>query len=632
MDKQLDLICIGRSSVDLYGGQIGGRLEDMTSFQKYIGGSPTNISVGASRLGLKSALITRVGNEHMGRFIKEQLVAEGVDISHIVTDEERLSALVLLGIRDESQFPLIFYRENCADMAICEDDIQPSFIQSAKAVLVTGTHFSTALVSAASFKAMRLARTSGGKVVFDIDYRPNLWQLGGHGDGASRFAQSARVTSHLQSILLECDLIIGTEEEWQIAGGKTDTIAALSQARDLTDALIVCKRGAYGCVIFENQITSWDDGIAVPVQEIEVFNVLGAGDGFMSGFLRGWLRDEPLETCAVYANGCGALAVSRHGCAPAYPSFEELTHLLQKGSTHKALRHDGALEQIHWATTRHKRYDSLLAFAFDHRHQFEAIANQAGKTIEDIERFKSLALEAAISAAPERDDIGILVDDNLGRAALHKASDHNIWIGRPIEQSGVFPLQFEEQPSLGARLQSWPKNHCIKVLAPVRDDDPPELQAYHDDMLLRLFDASRLTGHELLLEIITSRTDKKEAPDQILRLMKHYYAKGIYPDWWKLEPVHEKGFWQQAEDIILANDPHSQGIIILGKEASSDMLDAIFKAARKTKMVKGFAIGRTIFNQPAEDWLNDRLSDDDALTQMKQTFKNLISAWDSAGD
>ncbi|MBV7380832.1 PfkB family carbohydrate kinase, partial [Maritimibacter dapengensis] len=125
---KLDVITIGRAGVDLYGDQIGGRLEDMGSFSKYIGGSPTNIAAGTARLGLKSALISRVGDEHMGRFIVEELAREGVNTDGIVTDPERLTALVILGIRDEEQFPLIFYRENCADMALCEDDIDPDFV------------------------------------------------------------------------------------------------------------------------------------------------------------------------------------------------------------------------------------------------------------------------------------------------------------------------------------------------------------------------------------------------------------------------------------------------------------------------------------------------------------------------
>ena len=128
--SDLDVIAIGRSSVDLYGIQVGGRLEDMSSFAKYIGGSPTNTAAGASRLGLKSAVITAVGDEHMGRFIIEQLQREGVDTRGVKTDPDRLTAVVILGIRDQETFPLIFYREDCADMALTKDDIDPDFIRS----------------------------------------------------------------------------------------------------------------------------------------------------------------------------------------------------------------------------------------------------------------------------------------------------------------------------------------------------------------------------------------------------------------------------------------------------------------------------------------------------------------------
>ena len=629
-EPTLDVICIGRSSVDLYGGQVGGRLEDMSGFSKYIGGSPTNISVGCARLGLKSAVITRVGDEHMGRFIRETLDGEGVDTSHVITDPERLTALVILGIRDSQQFPLIFYRENCADMAISEEDINPDFIASARAVLVTGTHFSTDRVAGASFAAMKLARQFGRKVAFDIDYRPNLWALGGHADGESRFAESDRVTAHLQTVLPHCNLIVGTEEEWHIAGGTTDTIAALQAARGLTDATIVCKRGPLGCVVFEGDIQGWDSGVASPVREIEVFNVLGAGDGFMAGFLSGWLRDETAADCALYANICGALAVSRHGCAPSYPSRIELRHMIETGSKEFALRKDSRLEQIHWATTRRRRHDRLLAFAFDHRSQFVEMAEKHGRTEEDIDRFKLIALDAVTSTAAAHDGVGLLVDDRLGRSALHAASDHDIWIGRPIEQSGVFPLAFEEGPDLGSRLAEWPVNHCVKVLAPIRTDDPADLMAYHEGEILRLADACRRTGHEFLFEIITGNRGKLAAPDQVLALMQRFYDLGVAPDWWKLEPIEDAGFWTAAGDIARANDPHLQGIIVLGKEMPDEQLARVFALSRPEPLVRGFAIGRTIFSAAAQGWFAGTIDDAEAHDKMKAIYAGLVAAWDNA--
>ncbi len=401
-DDTLDVITIGRSSVDLYGQQVGGRLEDMASFAKYIGGSPTNIAAGSARLGLRSALITRVGDEHMGRFIIEQLAKEGVDTGGIVTDKERLTALVLLGIRDREHFPLIFYRADCADMALSEGDIDPAFVARARAVCATGTHLSHPRTEAAVLKALKLARENGARTALDIDYRPNLWGLAGHGAGESRFIESGKVTAKLQSTLRLFDLIVGTEEEFHIAGGSTDTLQALRAVREVSDATLVCKRGPMGAVAFQGAIPDClDEGESGPGFPIEVFNVLGAGDGFMCGLLKGWLTGEDWPTALMYANACGAFAVSRHGCTPAYPSWEELQFFLERGVTTPALRKDRELEQVHWSTNRNGEWPMMRVFAFDHRSQFEAMADRAGVDHARIGAFKTLCLHAAKRVAGE---------------------------------------------------------------------------------------------------------------------------------------------------------------------------------------------------------------------------------------
>src|SRR4051812_30655336 len=202
--KPLDLITVGRSSVDLYGQQIGGRLEDMSSFAKFLGGSPTNTATGAARLGLQAGLLTRVGADHMGRFIREQLVREGVDVAGVISDPDRLTALVILGIRDRESFPLIFYRENCADMAIGPDDVDEAQVRASRAVLINGTHLSQAGVFEASMKASHLAKASGGRVVFDVDYRPVLWGLTARDMGEDRFVAHDAVTAILQRVIPLC--------------------------------------------------------------------------------------------------------------------------------------------------------------------------------------------------------------------------------------------------------------------------------------------------------------------------------------------------------------------------------------------------------------------------------------------
>lgn len=186
-NKTLDLICLGRAAVDLYGKQVGSRLEDMSSFAKYLGGSSGNIAYGTARLGLKTAMLTRVGDEHMGRFVREELARAGVDTSHVVTDKERLTGMVVLGIKDRDTFPLIFYRNDCADMAVDSGDFDPAFIASSNALLITGTHFSTEQTYKTSKTAIEYAKAAGTKVILDIDYRPVLWGLTTLGDGETRF-------------------------------------------------------------------------------------------------------------------------------------------------------------------------------------------------------------------------------------------------------------------------------------------------------------------------------------------------------------------------------------------------------------------------------------------------------------
>ncbi len=626
----LDVITLGRSSVDLYGQQVGGRLEDMGSFAKYVGGCPTNIAVGCARLGLKAGLITGVGDEHMGRFIREQLAAEGVDLRGVKTDPERLTALVILGIRDDETFPLIFYRENCADAALCEADVDEDYIASAGALVVTGTHFSKPNLDAASRKAMAVARRRGAKVVFDVDYRPVLWGLTGHGEGEERFVESAQTTAQLQSILSDCDLVVGTEEEIRIAGGNADTLEAIRAIRALSAATIVCKRGPMGCVVFPGEIpASLEDGISGPGFPVDVYNVLGAGDAFMSGFLRGWLRDEPLETCCAYANACGAFAVSRHGCAPAIPSWTELAHFLEHGSSERELRRDQTLSHIHWATTRPRGPDRLIALAIDHRSQVEELAVRSNVDTPQIGRFKTLALQAARQVAGGRSGFGVLLDARLGREALHAAGEGDLWIGRPIERPGSRPLEFESGPDLGATLIEWPLTHTVKCLVQYHPEDPADLRALQERELPRLFDACRRTGHELLLEVVSGKHGPLQ-DDTVARTLETFYGLGLRPDWWKLEPLVETAAWRNISDVIARHDPYCRGVVILGLGESDERLGKAFQAAAPCSLVKGFAVGRSIFWTAAEEWFAGRMDDNAVVAAMAARFAAVLESWERA--
>ena len=630
--RPLDVICLGRFAVDFYAQQIGARLEDVTSFAKYLGGSSANTAFGCARLGLKAGLVSRIGDDANGHFLVETIAREGCDVSHVSVDPARLTGAVVLGIKDKDTFPLIFMRENCADMAIADEDVEESYIASARALLITGTHFSTEYINRISNLALDRARRNDVRTVLDIDYRPVLWGLTKRGDGETRFIPSDGVTAHLQRILPKIDLAIGTIEEFNIAGGSTDIMASLRKVRSLTSATLVVKRGAMGCAVIDGAIpASLDDAFNGKGVEVEVLNVLGAGDAFSAGFLSGWVRGEDYDLCTRYANACGALVVSRHGCSPAMPTRAELDYFLAHAESIPRPDQDATLTRLHRVTAPRTPRDEVFAFAFDHRNPFFDLAQQAGADESRLPALKKLLVaavaetEAALGLAGK---VGILCDDRYGQDALNAATGRGWWIGRPVELPGSNPVVFDRGRSIGTTLVSWPAEHIVKCLVYFHPDDAIEHRLEQEAQIRALHDAVQASGHELLLEIIPPK-HLPRAGDTVLRAIKRLYNLGIYPEWWKLEPMPATQ-WQAIDALIEERDPHCRGVVLLGLNASMDALAEGFRDARASRSCRGFAVGRTIFQAPSGAWLARTIDDAELKRQVRANFEALIGAWRAA--
>jgi 5-dehydro-2-deoxygluconokinase len=635
-DRQLDLICLGRLGVDLYAQQVGARLEDVGSFAKYLGGSSANIAFGTARLGLKSAMLTRVGDDHMGRFLVEALQREGCDTRAIKVDPQRLTAMVLLGIKDRDTFPLVFYRENCADMALREEDVDEGFVASSKALLITGTHFSTEGVYKASSRALDFAEKHGVKRVLDIDYRPVLWGLTGKADGETRFIASAEVTAHVQRILPRFDLIVGTEEEFLIAGGSDDLLTSLGNVRGVTDATLVVKLGAEGCTVIRGPIPArLEDGEIHRGIRVEVLNVLGAGDAFLSGFLRGWLTGADDARCCQLANACGGLVVSRHACAPAMPTMAELDYLLSRPEPVTRPDQDAELNRLHRVSVARKKWRQLFIFAFDHRSQFADLAQRAGGDLRDVPRLKQLfvqaieRVEADLISQGVACSVGLLADDRFGQDALNTATGRGWWVARPVELQFSRPLAFEHGRSIGTQLVSWPREQIVKCLVQYHPDDEPLLRLEQEAQIRALYEATQASGHELLLEIIPPKDLPGEYPDVLVRSLKRLYNLGVYPDWWKIE-AQPAAVWRQLDELIQARDPYCRGVVMLGLNAPVDELAEGFRQAGDSSVCRGFAVGRTIFQEPSRAWLAGELYDEALIDRVQSTFERLIGAWREA--
>ena len=341
------------------------------------------------------------------------------------------------------------------------------------------------------------------------------------------------------------------------------------------------------------------------------------------------MRGEEWQTTCSYANACGALAVSRHGCAPSYASESELLDFIKNGSEYQALRFDTRLNHLHRATNRRKNYHRLIAFAFDHRQQFDSWAQEYGRDSAAIGQFKELAWTAALEEAGSDPGFGVLVDDRLGRSALQAATSSGAWVGRPIEASGQFPLAFEAEGEITEHLADWPLTQTVKLLCPYRLDDDAGIRARHEQMVQSLDRACQHTGHEWLLEIITSRNGSDPAFESVAIVMQHFYKLGVKPDWWKLEPGTDAAYWNAIGQVIDEYDPWCQGVIVLGLDGSIESISESFKVASCQSWVKGFAVGRTLFAQTARDWLSRTMDDTTAITTMRANYRGMIDAWDN---
>ena len=627
--RRFDIVCLGRFAVDFYAQQIGARLEDVASFSKYLGGSSANTAFGCARLGLSAAMAARVGDDAMGRFLVETLVREGCDVSHVSVDPTRLTASVVLGIKDRDTFPLIFYRENCADMAVTAEDVAADFLAQSRALLITGTHFSTPHVHRVSSLALERARAHDVRTILDIDYRPVLWGLTKRGDGETRFVASDTVTAHLLAILPAFDLVIGTEEEFAIAGGSTDIIVALKAARRITAATFVVKRGPMGCAVIDGAIpASLDEAFNGRGVRVEVLNVLGAGDAFSAGFLSGWLRGEDYDACCRYANACGALVVSRHGCAPAMPTRIELDYFIANADRIPQPDKDVELTRLHRVTAPRTPRPELFVFAFDHRDPFFEMARAAGADERRLSKLKQLFVQSVAETEAARGltgRIGLLCDDRYGQDALNAATGRGWWIGRPVEWPGSNPVVFEHGRSIGTTLVTWPVEHVVKCLVSLHPDDDVVNRLENEAQVHALYDAVQASGHELLIEIVPPR-HLPHGPDVVLRSVKRLYNLGIYPEWWKLPPP-SKDQWAALDALIAERDAYCRGVVILGLNAPIDELARGFAAAAGSRTCRGFAVGRTIFGEPARAWLAGAIDDDSLVAAVRRNFEALIDAW-----
>lgn len=322
-DIGFDLVTVGRVNMDLYAQDIGAAFADVTGFDAMVGGSPSNIAIATSRLGLRSIALTAIGDDLVGQFVLRYFRDEGVTTDYVAVKPGKLTSLALLGVQPPSQFPLSFYREDPADIHLTTHDVDAVPFEAIRAIQLSGNAFSRGSCADAARYAAKKARQAGLQSFLDLDLRPSDW------------SHPREFGVAMRSIMPLVDVAIGTEEEFYAAlmpdpetvmdGGSVpadrhdqldDKVAALLK-RGL--GAVALKRGARGV-----SILLATDRLDVAGFSVDVVNTVGAGDAFAAGLIRSRLAGWDWFPSARFANACGAIEVTRHGCSAAFPTEYEV--------------------------------------------------------------------------------------------------------------------------------------------------------------------------------------------------------------------------------------------------------------------------------------------------------------------
>jgi 5-dehydro-2-deoxygluconokinase len=300
-----EVVVMGRLSADIYPTELRTSLRHQRSFIRYVGGFAGNVSTGLARLQVSTAIVSKVGNDGHGEFIRDFLSGEGVDVAWLGVDHTLNTPVVFCEIWPPDRFPLLFYRTpTCPDWELTMDDFDVDAVADAPILLASGTGLARENSRAAHTVALERHRHTA---IFDLDYRPMFWP--------SPKAYAAAV----QTVLARADIVLGNEDEVRAATGLDDARQGIGALRAAGPRVLILKRGGEGAVLFEG-----DRVLEVPPVRMEVVNGLGAGDAFLASVAQGVLRGIDLVTAVRRANWAGAFVASQVPCSEAMPYLKDV--------------------------------------------------------------------------------------------------------------------------------------------------------------------------------------------------------------------------------------------------------------------------------------------------------------------
>lgn len=318
--RKMDFTAIGRLCIDLNANEINRPMEDTMTFTKYVGGSPANIAIGMSRLGLKTAFVGKIADDQMGRFIHRYLENNGIDTSNVVTDDTgAVTGLAFTEIKSPTDCSILMYRDNVADLKLRAGEVREQLIADSRVLLISGTALAQSPSRESVFQALAYAKRHGVVIVFDLDYRPYTWT-------------SPEETAVYYNLAAEkCDILLGTREEFDMMEAfdhnpdRSDQVTARKWF-DFSAKIVVIKHGKQGSIAYTREGQS-HRADSYPARVVKTF---GAGDSYAAGFLYGLMQGWTIEQSMSYGSAAACIVISSHSCSDAMPTVEQVNDYIER--------------------------------------------------------------------------------------------------------------------------------------------------------------------------------------------------------------------------------------------------------------------------------------------------------------
>ncbi|WP_239253700.1 5-dehydro-2-deoxygluconokinase [Listeria ilorinensis] len=316
-ERKFDVIAIGRACIDLNAVEYNRPMEETMTFSKYVGGSPANIAIGTSKLGLKAGFIGKIPDDQHGRFIQSYMAGVGVDTGGMVLDTEgRKAGLAFTEIKSPEDCSILMYRDNVADLYLEPSEVDEQYIRQARVLLVSGTALSKSPSREAVLRAIHLAKNNDCLVAFELDYRPYTW------------VSEEETAIYYTLVAEQADIVIGTRDEYdmmegEVGGSNTETTRHLFENEA---KLIVIKHGVEGSFAYTREGETFKAG----VYKTNVLKTFGAGDSYASAFLYALFQNKGIETALKYGSASASIVISKHSSSDAMPTVSEIETLLEE--------------------------------------------------------------------------------------------------------------------------------------------------------------------------------------------------------------------------------------------------------------------------------------------------------------